>query len=208
VGRRPATGRIAERRSQGPADRSTPARPSRRPTTSRSPKCCNGSRCRDGRRDGGPRRRDDALTKLLASLDDAGVVFAKPGTLATDVDNFSWRYSNNSLRYGADISVRWHHRAELRSPDTGVLELSGEDHDVSNRFARLVLGLDDGSGIALVRNGTTLEIRYGGPGVLSNMAASQIAGESFVINGHAGVDFGPGPIASITIEKGIVTAAS
>lgn len=151
---------------------------------------------------------DTSFADALALLEDAGVVFAKPGALATDVDNFSWRYSNGSLRYGADISVRWHHRAELRSPDTGVLELSGEDHDVSNAFARLVLGLDNGSGIALVRNGTTLEIRYGGPGVFSNLAASQIAGESFVVNANPGVDFGPGAPVSLTIEKGIVTAAS
>lgn len=152
---------------------------------------------------------DQALTDLLALLQDAGLVFAKPGTLATDVDNLSWRYSNNSLRYGADVAVRWHHRAEQRSPDTGVLELSGEDRDVSNLFTRLSLGRDDGSGVALVRSGTTLEVHVSGPGgAFADVHAAGLFTTGMTVNGNAGVNFGPGPITSITIEKGIVTAAS
>jgi hypothetical protein len=97
------------------------------------------------------------------------------GHLTGDVDNLSWRYTNSSLRLGAGVNIRWHHLAELRSPATGVLECSGEDHDVSNQFDRIALGLDDSSHPALRRNGVGLEARKGGAGgALTTFACSTL----------------------------------
>lgn len=110
-------------------------------------------------------------TVFVTTIDDASIVFTKTsGQLAGDNEKLSWRYSNDSLRLGASVNVRWHHLAELRSPATGVLELSGEDHDVSNSFARIAFGLDNSSHPALVRNGDGFDIRVAGAaGALSDL---------------------------------------
>ncbi len=107
---------------------------------------------------------------FIPALEDAGIVFVKTGgELATDENTLSWKYTNSSLRFGPAVVVRWHHLAEMRSPSTGVLELTGEDHEATNSFVRISLGADSGSGVALTRNGTNLEVRISGGGVLANI---------------------------------------
>lgn len=118
----------------------------------------------------------------LALLEDAGVVFDNTGALATDVANFSWRYTNGSLRLGPAIDLRWHHGAELRSATAGVLEISGEDHDVSASLARIALGLDNNGRPALVPNPPGLDIRRGGPGgALTDLACATLSAGTSVL---------------------------
>jgi hypothetical protein len=124
-------------------------------------------------------------TVFVTTIDDACVVFTKAGgELAGDNVKLSWRYTNDALRLGASVNLRWHHGAELRSATAGVLELSGEDHDVSNNFIRIAFGLDDTSHPALQRNGTGLEIRRAGGGVLTDLGAKAITADNFIATGR------------------------
>jgi hypothetical protein len=125
---------------------------------------------------------------FIAQLQDAGIVFAKAGgELATDVDNLSWRYTNSSVRLGGSVDLRWHHGAELRSANPGVLEISGEDHDVSAALSRVALGLDDNAHPALVTNGGALDIRRGGPGgALTDLACATLTASNVTQAGGTG----------------------
>lgn len=105
------------------------------------------------------------------------------------------------LEIGYGLTIYWFNQAGLGSPAVDVVNVT--DNAGGTALLRFVLGLDNGTGIALRKNGTTLEIRVGGGGGYTALDAG-----SYKVNAHAGVDFGPGAIASITIEKGIVTAAS
>lgn len=139
---------------------------------------------------------------LNPALDDGGIVFAKvDGELATDVDELSYRYTNGSLRLGPTVNIRWHHFAEIRSGSTGVLELSGEDHNVSNAFARLAFGLDDASHPAIVVNGDGLDVRVGGgAGALSDLTVDNLFANNIAASGSSPT------FADVTADHFIATA--
>ena len=110
----------------------------------------------------------------LPSLDDAGLVFVKSdGSLATDVDGLSYRYTNGALRLADDGMLRWHHLVWLKAGGTpnvsSVFIITGEDNNTTAPLARVVLGEDTSGHPALVPNGANLEVREAGGGGLSDL---------------------------------------
>jgi hypothetical protein len=190
-----------------------------------------------------PRHTDGTKHHAVLFVDSTGAVAVQedgPGA-------FDLNLQDGWLELGYALRIKWiAGLSSLGVPADGVMNVL---NNAANDFARFVLGLDDGTGLSLTKNGTTLEIRVGGGGALTNLTcavltANSIAsaggagtfatvvigvdpgggallrvggdsnlngnvdGNSYSVNGNPGVDFGPGAIASITIEKGLVTAAS
>lgn len=113
----------------------------------------------------------------IPKLQDAGIVFCKSGgELATDETKLSWRYSNDSLRLYNAAVLRWHHRIEIRCPSDTVMELSGEDYEVTQNFNRLALGKATSSYPALKRNGVELEVVKGDDSALTTCRAARFDG--------------------------------
>lgn len=120
---------------------------------------------------------------LLPGLEDAGIVFVKSdGSLASDPDALSFRYSNGALRLADDGALRWHHLVWLKAGGTpnvnAVFIIMGEDDNATAPLLRVALGLDSAGHPALVPNAANLEIREAGGGALSELTAKKFNPDS------------------------------
>jgi hypothetical protein len=122
-------------------------------------------------------------TLMVPGLEDAGILFVKSdGTIASDPDMLSLRYTNGALRLADDGQVRWHHLVWLLAGGTpnvsSVFIISGEDLNTTAPLIRVALGLDAAGHPALVPNGANLEIRAAGGGTLSELTAKKFNPDS------------------------------
>jgi len=123
-----------------------------------------------------PRFTDGTAHYAILFVDATGAVaINEDGEYALDLN-----LSTGQLELGYNLRVKWFGRSALGSPSDGVI--TALDAALSS-FSRLVLGPDSGGGIALQKNGTTLEIRVGGGGALTNLACADLAAAT--INGAA-----------------------
>lgn len=98
------------------------------------------------------------------------------GDLAVDEDHLSFNQSANIVNVGFATLIEWFHQANISSPAANVVAVN-HAADIAGPFLRFVLGPDDATGIALVKNGTQLEIRQaGGGGALTTLLFSGGAG--------------------------------
>lgn len=216
-----------------------------------------------------PRLTDGSAHHVILFVDANGAVSGVNDGGAT----FAFNDALSFLELGFDMRIKWvAGLASIGSAIDGIINLLNHAGD---NFLRLVLGLDDGTGIAITKNGSTFELRIAGGGALTDLVIDdltadvvgantvnattvnattvnasnvpvnggnaafasvavgtdpggaeilrvggserltgnlncdgQVGATAFNTNGHAGVNFGPGAIASITIENGIVTSAS
>ena len=113
------------------------------------------------------------LTSVVFRDDlDACVLFTEHGELTGDQDNLSWRYTTNTLRFGAETRVKWHHGIEFKNVESGgttFFEFTGEDQGVTS-VGILVFGTGAGAP-ALKPNGTTLEARLGNDSAYTDVKA-------------------------------------
>ena len=110
------------------------------------------------------------------------------GALAGNSDGayaFDFNLSSGLLELGYGLIIRWLSQAGMGSPAVGVINVT--DASGGSSILRLVLGLDDSSGIALTKNGSTLEIRVGGSGgATTNLKADNINADGNVSAGSSG----------------------
>jgi hypothetical protein len=174
-----------------------------------------------------PRLTDGSSHHVILWVDASGNVTGVNDGAGT----FAYNDAAVTVELGFGLRLHWvAASSSIGAPSDGVINVL---NNAGTGFARLVLGPDTNTGIALTKNGTTLELRLGGgAGALIGLLASflvlgadpgggdllrigggitasgQVTANGYTAAGSAGINFGPAAVASLTVKGGIVVAAS
>lgn len=158
-----------------------------------------------------PRFSDGTKHHAILFVDSNGAVaINEDGAFALDLN-----LTDGLLELGYGLIVRWFNQAGIGSPAVDVVNVT--DHLGATNILRLVIGLDDATGISLTKNGSTLEIRLGGGGALTDLVCKTLTANNITPNGGnaafstvvVGADPGGGdPLrvgGGITLNGGVTT---
>jgi len=127
-----------------------------------------------------PHFSDGTKHHAILFVDERGALAVnEDGAFALDLN-----LTDGLLEIGYGLKIKWFNQAGLDSPAAGIVRAFD---DLGTDLLRLVLGADDATGIALRKNGTTLEIRLGGGGVLTNLTCANLTASNVATSGGAAV---------------------
>jgi hypothetical protein len=124
-----------------------------------------------------PRFSDGTKHHAILFVDSNGAVAVQED----DAQALDLNITDSLLELGYGLIVRWFNQAGIGSPAVDVVNVT--DHLGATSILRFVLGLDDASGISLTKNGSTLEIRLGGGGALTDLVVKTLTANNITPNG-------------------------
>lgn len=155
------------------------------------------------------------LPSLTDGSNHHAILFVNAGGVVTGSEDgaatFTFNDVTQELELGYAMAIHWLSLAKILT-DTSTDGLIILTNNAGTGWTRLVLGTDDANGIALVKNGTTLEIRQGGAaGAFTAISASNIGGGSAGVFATVVIGTDPGGAALLRVGgasflDGVVTA--